>query len=104
MPKLLDEVLALISETVSFSEGMRVRLLEVVQTLSNEKLQKLKTLLLKIQAEDVEKMTEDLAALKSAGAAFAGWKAQKARDALKRAEAVVSREDIAAADALIARL
>lgn len=96
-----QDVITLAQNTKALSKEQLARILEVAPQMGPADLEKLKAMILKVQAAEVEDMKHELEIRKRAAAAYQEWQADKNRDALQTQEGASKREDHAQAESLI---
>jgi len=101
MAASLDDVIALAKSTQALPQEQLSRILALAPTMGAADLENLKAMILSVQEAEVKDMKDKIAIFKKASAAQAGWKAEKAHQALQAQESTQLNTDAAQAEALI---
>jgi hypothetical protein len=101
MATTLNEVIALAKETKAVTEVQLKRILELAPTMSAADLENLKSMLIKIQNEEIKEMKRKLEIYQTAAAAEEEWRADTARAKLATVENDDHRQSLQTADNLI---
>lgn len=96
-----QDIITLAQNTKALSKEQVARILEVAPQMGPADLEKLRAMILKVQAVQLEEMKKNLAVYQKANAAYSEWKADKNRADLKNQEGSVKRADLAQAETLI---